>query len=318
MVTRELSQLTGTVDGYRRLLALADDLVAANEMAVEAADPELESEVTEGLAELVREIARLEVQTLFSGELDDRPAILSVNAGAGGTDAQDWTEMLLRMYLRWAEQNGFQAAVTEALAGEEAGVKSATIEVRGPHAYGWLGSEHGVHRLVRLSPFDSAHRRHTAFASVDVVPELEEESIEIEIPDEELRIDTFRAGGPGGQYVNTTDSAVRITHLPTGLVTTCQSERSQLSNKIVAMKHMKVKLLERRRQEREAEMAQLRGEQRKIDFGSQIRSYVLHPYQMVKDHRTGAETSSVDRVLDGDLTDLMTSWLQWRARGDEG
>jgi len=318
VVTRELSQLTGTVDGYRRLLALADDLVAANEMAVEAADPELESEVTEGLAELVREIARLEVQTLFSGELDDRPAILSVNAGAGGTDAQDWTEMLLRMYLRWAEQNGFQAAVTEALAGEEAGVKSATIEVRGPHAYGWLGSEHGVHRLVRLSPFDSAHRRHTAFASVDVVPELEEESIEIEIPDEELRIDTFRAGGPGGQYVNTTDSAVRITHLPTGLVTTCQSERSQLSNKIVAMKHMKVKLLERRRQEREAEMAQLRGEQRKIDFGSQIRSYVLHPYQMVKDHRTGAETSSVDRVLDGDLTDLMTSWLQWRARGDEG
>lgn len=283
-------------------------------MAMEG-DPELSTELSEGIIKLVREIDKLEVETLFSGELDDHDAIVSINAGAGGTDAQDWAEMILRMYLRWAERRGFQTTVREALAGDEAGVKGATIEVHGDNVYGWLSSEHGVHRLVRLSPFDSAHRRHTAFASVDVVPDFGDNEIEIDIQTDDLRIDTFRAGGPGGQYVNTTDSAVRITHLPTGVVASCQSERSQLSNKTVAMKHLKSRLAELQRKEREQEMSDLRGEQREIGFGSQIRSYVLHPYQMVKDHRSSTETSNVDRVLDGDLDEMMTGYLQWRARG---
>jgi peptide chain release factor 2 len=219
--------------------------------------------------------------------------------------------MLLRMYLRWGERMRFDVTVREAQAGDEAGAKSATIEVRGPHAYGWLSSEHGVHRLVRLSPFDSANRRHTSFASVDVIPDLGDE-VELEIEPDDLRIDTFRAQGAGGQHVNTTDSAVRITHLPTGVVATCQSERSQMQNRTVAMKHLKARLAVLQTQQRQAEIAELRGEQRAIDFGSQIRSYVQHPYQMVKDHRTDAETSSVEKVLDGDLNDLMAAYLRWR------
>jgi peptide chain release factor 2 len=236
---------------------------------------------------------------------------MAIHAGAGGTDAQDWAEILLRMYLRWGERNGFDITVREALAGDEAGAKSATLEVRGPHAYGWLQSEHGVHRLVRLSPFDAAHRRHTSFASVDVIPDLGDE-VEIEIDPDDLRVDTYRASGPGGQYVNTTDSAVRITHLPTGVVASCQSERSQLQNKTVAMKLLKSRLAVLTRRQREEELAELRGEQRAIDFGSQIRSYVQHPYQMVKDHRTDYETSSVDKFLDGDLGDAMDAYLRWR------
>jgi peptide chain release factor 2 len=280
-------------------------------MAVEADDPELDAEVTEGIAKLESEVAKLSTEALFSGDMDDKDAIMAIHAGAGGTEAQDWAAMLLRMYLRWAERNGFEATVREAQAGDEAGAKSATIEVRGPHAYGWLQSEHGVHRLVRLSPFDSANRRHTSFASVDVIPDLGDE-VEIEMDAEELRIDTFRAQGAGGQHVNTTDSAVRITHIPTGLVATCQSERSQMQNRNVAMKHLKARLALRRRQERQSEIDELRGEQRAIDFGSQIRSYVLHPYQMIKDHRTDEETSSVDKVLDGDLNDFMSAYLKWR------
>jgi peptide chain release factor 2 len=223
--------------------------------------------------------------------------------------------MLLRMYLRWCERRGYDVTVREALAGEEAGIKSATLEIRGDHAYGWLSSEHGVHRLVRLSPFDAAHRRHTSFASVDVIPDLGEEA-DIEIDPGDLRIDTFRASGPGGQFVNTTDSAVRITHIPTGITASVQSERSQLQNRTVAMKHLKARLAELQRREREKELAALRGEQRAIDFGSQIRSYVQHPYQMVKDHRTGFETSSIDKVLDGELDDLQTAFLQWRRSDD--
>lgn len=273
------------------------------------------AEVSEGLARLQHAVASLETEALFSGEMDDRDAVVSIHPGAGGTDAQDWADMLLRMYLRWAERNRFAVDLREAIAGDEAGTKSATMEVRGPHAYGWLQSEHGVHRLVRLSPFDSAHRRHTSFASVDVIPDLGDE-VEVELDPEELRIDTFRAQGAGGQHVNTTDSAVRITHLPTGLVATCQSERSQMQNKNVAMKLLKSRLAVLRRLEREAELSDLRGVQRAIDFGSQIRSYVQHPYQMVKDHRTDAETSSVDKVLDGDLEDLMAAFLKWR--GERG
>ena len=253
----------------------------------------------------------LSTEALFSGEMDDSDAILAIHPGAGGVDAMDWADMLLRMYLRWGERNGFDVTVREAQAGDEAGTKSATIEVRGPHAYGWLTSEHGVHRLVRLSPFDSANRRHTSFASVDVIPDLGEEA-DVELDPEDLRIDTFRAQGAGGQHVNTTDSAVRITHIPTGLVATCQSERSQMQNRAVAMKHLKARIALKRAQEREAELAELRGVQRAIDFGSQIRSYVLHPYQMVKDHRTDHESSSVDKILDGDLNDFMAAFLKWR------
>jgi peptide chain release factor 2 len=264
------------------------------------------------LEKLSAELARLEIEARFSGELDDHDVIMSIHPGAGGTDAQDWAEMLLRMYLRWAEQGGFEVTVREALAGDEAGVKSSTLELRGPHAYGWLQSEHGVHRLVRLSPFDSAHRRHTSFASVEVIPDLGDEA-EVEVDADDLRVETFRAQGAGGQHVNTTDSAVRITHIPTGTQASCQSERSQLQNRTVAMKMLRARLAELQRQQREAELAELKGEQRAIDFGSQIRSYVLHPYQMVKDHRTDEETSSVDKVLDGDLTLMMTAYLRSRS-----
>ncbi len=310
-VTRGLARAEADVEQFRTLERLVSDALAANELAMEHDDPELEAEVTNSIERLRAELAALETETLFSGELDDHDAIVAIHAGAGGTDAQDWAEILLRMYLRWAERERFAVTVREALAGDEAGVKSATIEVRGAHAYGWLGSEHGVHRLVRQSPFDAAHRRHTSFASVDVIPDLGDE-VEVEIDPDDLRIDTFRAGGPGGQFVNTTDSAVRITHIPTGITASVQSERSQLQNRTVAMKHLRSRLAELQRQEREKELSELRGVQRAIDFGSQIRSYVQHPYQMVKDHRTGFETSSVDKVLDGDLTELQTSYLQWR------
>jgi peptide chain release factor 2 len=313
-VTRRLARVEAEVERHDALERLSNDVIAANELAVEADDPELAQEVTDGIARLRAEVAKLETEVLFSGDLDDHDVVLSIHAGAGGTDAQDWAEMILRMYLRWAERAGFAVTIREALAGDEAGAKSATLEVSGPHAYGWLRSEHGVHRLVRLSPFDAAHRRHTSFASVDVIPDLGDE-VEVEIDPEDLRIDTFRAGGPGGQYVNTTDSAVRITHVPTGVVASCQSERSQLQNRTVAMKLLKSRLAVIERRKREEELAAVRGEQRAIDFGSQIRSYVQHPYQLVKDHRTNHETSSVDKVLDGDLDDFMISYLRWSASG---
>ena len=310
-LTRRLARLEAEVKRFRDLEQLAADTVAANELTLDDEDPELSAEVDSGLSKLRTEVGKLEIETMFSGDLDDHDAIVAIHAGAGGTDAQDWGEMLLRMFLRWAERNRFDVTVREALAGDEAGVKSATLEVRGPHAYGWLQSEHGVHRLVRLSPFDSAHRRHTSFASVDVIPDLGDQA-DVELDPDDLKIDTFRAQGAGGQHVNTTDSAVRITHLPTGLIATCQSERSQMQNKNVALKHLKARVALQRRRERQAEIDELRGEQRAIDFGSQIRSYVQHPYQMVKDHRTDAETSSVDKVLDGDLADLMAAYLKWR------
>lgn len=310
-ITRELAALDDEIGLVDSLESLVAELLTANELGVEHADDDLEREVSEGIAKLEGELEKLEQRTLFSSELDDHDVILAIHPGEGGTDAQDWAQMLLRMYVRWAEDHGYDVAVREALEGEEAGIKSATLEVRGANAYGLLQSEHGVHRLVRLSPFDAAHRRHTSFAVVDVIPDLGDE-VEVEIDPDELRIETFRAGGPGGQYVNTTDSAVRLTHTPTGIQASCQSERSQLSNKTVAMKLLKSRLADVRRQEREDELATVRGEKRKIGFGSQARSYVLHPYQIVKDHRTGYETSNVERVLDGDLEGLMTAYLRWR------
>jgi len=252
---------------------------------------------------------------LLSGEHDSRDAVVTVHAGAGGTDSQDWAETLLRMLLRWTERRGFKVDLHDEQEGEEAGIRSATFTVHGVRAYGLLHAERGVHRLVRISPFDSQNRRHTAFASVDVVPILDELDDEVTIADDDLRVDVYRSSGPGGQGVNTTDSAVRLTHLPTGIVISCQNERSQLQNKATAMTLLKAKLAELEREKREVELSAVRGEQREVAWGSQIRSYVLHPYQMVKDHRTGEETGNTSAVLDGDIDDFITAYLQWRARG---
>jgi peptide chain release factor 2 len=274
-----------------------------------------EATAAEALSEidaLEKEIAALEVTSLLGGEFDDNPAILEVHAGEGGTDSQDWAEMLLRMYLRWAERHGHKTDLVEVTPGDEAGIKGATLTVEGRHSYGLLAAERGVHRLVRISPFDAAKRRHTSFASVDVTPEVEDD-VDIDIQPDDLRVDTYRSSGAGGQHVNVTDSAVRITHLPTGIVVSCQNERSQLQNRAVAMRILKSRLLARAVEEREAEMEALRGEKRDIGFGSQIRSYVLHPYQMVKDHRTDVETGNVQGVLDGDLDKFIEAELKRKA-----
>jgi peptide chain release factor 2 len=266
----------------------------------------LEAEATA----LSAEYARARTSLLFAGPYDERSAILSISAGAGGTEATDWAEMLLRMYLRWAERHRFATEILDQLEGEEAGLKSATVAVDGRLAYGYLRAERGVHRLVRISPFDSQKRRHTTFALVEVLPEVEEDVEVGDIPDDELKIDTFRAQGAGGQHVNKTDSAVRITHLPTGIVAQSQNERSQHQNREVAMKVLRARLLERRLEEREREMAALKGEHVEAGWGNQIRSYVLHPYQMVKDHRTGHETGSTGAVLDGELDTFMLAELE--------
>ena len=280
----------------------------------EERDNDLEAELTRSLASLERDMERLELATLLGGEYDANDAVATLHAGAGGTESQDWAEMLLRMYLRWAEREGLQVELDEVLPGEEAGIKSATFMVHGTNAYGLLSTEHGVHRLVRISPFDAQKRRHTSFASLDVIPLLEETDEEdVEIDPKDLRIDVYRSTGPGGQSVNTTDSAVRITHLPTGIQAACQNERSQLQNRAVAMRILKARLAELERRKREEKLENLRGERRGIDFGSQIRSYVLAPYRMVKDHRTGVEIGDVDRVLDGDLQPLIEAELRRRA-----
>ncbi|MDQ3537289.1 MAG: peptide chain release factor 2 [Actinomycetota bacterium] len=291
-----------------------EDLTVLNDLAREEGDEDTAAEVGAGLDGLRRQLTELEIRVLLSGEHDSRDAVVTVHAGAGGTDSQDWAETLLRMLLRWAERRGFKVDLHDEQEGEEAGIRSATFTVHGTRAYGLLHAERGVHRLVRISPFDSQARRHTAFASVDVVPILDELD-EVTIPDDDLRVDVYRSSGPGGQGVNTTDSAVRLTHLPTGIVISCQNERSQLQNKATAMTLLKAKLAELERSKREAELDAVRGEQREVAWGSQIRSYVLHPYQMVKDHRTGEETGNTSAVLDGDIDDFITAYLQWRARG---
>jgi peptide chain release factor 2 len=270
--------------------------------------------VREQIAPVRDDLARLREEALFNGEYDHGDAVVTVTAGTGGTDAQDWAEMLLRMYLRWTADRGFQTEIVEASPGEEAGLKSATLTVRGENAYGLFKAERGVHRLVRLSPFDSAHRRHTAFSQVVVAPLLPDTD-EVEIDEGDLRIDTYRASGAGGQHVNKTDSAVRITHLPSGIVVQCQNERSQTSNKQTAMRILRSRLAELREEEREAELARERGAKVDVGFGSQIRSYVLHPYQMVKDHRTDHETGSAQAVLDGALDDFVQAYLLARAAG---
>jgi peptide chain release factor 2 len=313
-VTTELSRLEAQVGRVDRIGATLDDLGVLDELAAEAQDEDSAAEVTAGISTLEAELDRLELATLLSGEFDPSDAIVSIHAGEGGVDAMDWTQMLQRMYLRWAEDRGYGTEVFDESWGEEAGLKSTTFEVRGADAYGWLSAEHGVHRLVRISPFDSQARRQTSFALVDVVPVLPELDEEIEVPEDELRVDVYRSSGPGGQSVNTTDSAVRITHLPTGLVVSCQNEKSQHQNKAAAMRVLKAKLAERERQRRAEQLDELRGGKRNVGFGSQIRSYVLQPYQLVKDLRSEYETGNVQAVLGGDLDELLGAELRRRAR----
>ncbi len=311
--TKELARLEGEVGRVAALTARLADVAVLDELAVEEDDAAAASEVARILGELTSELDRLEVVTLLNEEYDRYDAIMAIHAGEGGVDAMDWAQILQRMYLRWAERRKFEVEVYDEQFGEEAGLKSTTFALRGEGAYGLSKVEHGVHRLVRISPFDANARRQTSFALVDVVPLLPDVETEIDVPDEEIRVDVYRSSGPGGQGVNTTDSAVRITHLPTGIVVACQNERSQLQNRAVAMRILKARLAERARREREDRIQNLRGERRDIEFGSQIRSYVLHPYRLVKDHRTGTETGNVDRVLDGELDELIEAGLRQRA-----
>jgi peptide chain release factor 2 len=296
---------------YRELERDVEDLEPLAELAEE--DPDIARELEEQIRGVQERLDDLEEQRLFSGRYDAGDALVTINAGAGGTDAQDWAEMVLRMEMRWAEKRGFTAELLEVSPGEEAGIKSATVLIRGENAYGLYGSEKGVHRLVRLSPFDAAHRRQTSFAGVEISPVVDAID-EVEIDDDDLQIDTYRASGAGGQHVNKTDSAVRITHKPTGIVVQCQNERSQSSNKAEAMTMLRSKLLELEERKRREEIAREKGEAQDVNFGSQIRSYVLHPYAMVKDHRTGHEVGDVARVLDGDLDGFARAYLHQAAK----
>jgi peptide chain release factor 2 len=302
----EHSRAAKKLESFRTLEADVDDLEGLAELAEE--DPELEAELGQQLVAVESRLAALEEARLFSGPYDSGDALVTVNAGAGGTDAQDWAEMVLRMLMRWAEARGFKVELLEASAGEEAGIKSATFRAAGENAYGLFNAEQGVHRLVRISPFDAQNRRQTAFAGVEVAPVIEDTS-EVEIDNDDLQIDTYRASGAGGQHVNKTDSAVRITHRPSGIVVQCQNERSQSANKDTAMKMLRAKLLERQERERQEEIAREKGEALDVNFGSQIRSYVLHPYTMVKDHRTDVEVGDAQRVLDGDLDGFVRAYL---------
>ena len=313
-VTTEMARLKDDITLLERLDQRLSDAEVLFELARDEADDSLEPELTEGVAALDRDLAALELQSLFSGEHDERDALCEVHSGAGGTDSQDWAEMLMRMYLRWAERRGFSVEVDEITPGQEAGITSATFIVRGRFAYGLLTSEKGVHRLVRISPFDAQARRHTAFASFDAVPFLEDVSDEVQIDEKDLRIDTYRSSGAGGQHVNVTDSAVRITHEPTGIVVAVQNERSQHQNKAKALQILAAKLAERARQERRKELEALSGEQREVAWGSQIRSYVLQPYQLVKDLRTDVEVGNVQAVLDGEIDPFIEGFLRWRRR----
>jgi peptide chain release factor 2 len=311
-VSTEHSRVTRKLERYERLQREYSDAVELISL-----DDSLEDEISDLLEPVERELGRLIEDALFTGEYDAGDAVLEIHAGTGGTDAQDWAEMLLRMYQRWASDRGFEWEMVEASPGEEAGLKSSTMTVKGENAYGTLKAERGVHRLVRLSPFDAAHRRHTAFAQVVVAPLLPDD-VQIELDEADLRIDTYRSSGAGGQHVNKTDSAVRITHVPTGIVVQCQNERSQTSNKQTALRILRSRLAELEEEKREAELARERGAAQDIGFGSQIRSYVLHPYQLVKDHRTEFEVGNTQAVLDGGLDGFVHAYLLAKAAGRVG
>jgi peptide chain release factor 2 len=306
---RERTDLSRTVARVKELTTRAEDLTVLLELVSEADDGSLDAEIAEGVSSLRRDLDELELKVMLSGPHDAKAAIVSIHPGAGGTESQDWAQMLMRMYLRWCERAGFKAEVVDLLPGEEAGIKSATIEVTGEYAYGYLRGEGGVHRLVRISPFDASRRRQTSFASVAVVPEVDD--VEVIVREEDLRIDVFRSSGPGGQGVNTADSAVRITHLPTGLVVQCQNERSQLRNRDTALRILKARLYEIAERKQREELAELTGHKKEIAFGSQIRSYTFHPYQLIKDHRTSREIGNVDGVMDGDLDAFIKAYLLW-------
>jgi peptide chain release factor 2 len=310
-VGAEHTRLQRRLDHFAKLQSDAADLEGLAELAEE--DPDIAAELEEAIASVEERLGALEEERLFTGDYDAGDALVTVNAGAGGTDAQDWAEMVLRMEMRWAERRGFKVELLEVSPGEEAGIKSATFRVSGENAYGLYSAEKGVHRLVRLSPFDAAHRRQTSFAGVEVSPVVEEAG-DVEIEDDDLQVDTYRASGAGGQHVNKTDSAVRITHRPTGIVVQCQNERSQSANRATALAMLRSKLIEQRERERREEIARERGEAQDVNFGSQIRSYVLHPYTMVKDHRTDFEVGSAERVLDGDLDGFVRAWLEANAK----
>ena len=310
-VQKQHGQLKDTVDGWERRWHEVEETELLLELASEEKDHETEVEVAEKIVTLDDSLAIAELECMFSGEHDLSNAILTIHAGAGGTEAQDWADILLRMYLRWAESKGFKTEILDYLAGDEAGTKSVTILIQGRYAYGYTRSERGIHRLVRISPFDASGRRHTSFASVMVIPELDD-TITVDIDEKELRIDTYRSSGAGGQHVNKTDSAIRITHLPTGIVVQCQNERSQHSNKAMAMKMLTARLYELERQKKAEAQEGLAGDKKDIAWGSQIRSYVLQPYRLIKDHRTDHETGNVEAVLDGALDPFIKDYLLWR------
>ena len=308
-IMQELAYHQSKVKVYDELALRLEEIETLWQLATEENDVSLEREIEQEVKSLQARFEALELEILLSGPYDRNNAILTLHAGAGGTEAQDWVQMLYRLYIRWGERHGYKVETLDFLTGEEAGIKSATISISGENAYGYAKSEKGVHRLVRISPFDASGRRHTSFASVDVIPEVTEDN-EITIDTEDLRIDTYRSGGAGGQHVNKTDSAIRITHLPSGVVVQCQSERSQTQNKASAMRVLQAKLLELKRKEQEAEISEIRGEQQEIAWGSQIRSYVFHPYSMVKDHRTNVETGNVSGVMDGEIDAFIAAFLQ--------
>ena len=311
---RERSELGRVVMRASELGKQAEDLGVLLELADEVGDGSLDTEIADGVRRLRQELDEFELKLTLSGPHDGKACVLSIHPGAGGTESQDWAQMLMRMYLRWCERNGFKAEVVDLLPGEEAGIKSATIEVTGEYAYGYLRGEMGVHRLIRISPFDASKRRQTSFASVAVVPEVDD--VEVTVREDEIRVDVFRSSGPGGQGVNTADSAVRITHLPTNMVVQCQNERSQLRNRDTAMRILKARLFEVAEKKQREELSELTGEKKGIAFGSQIRTYTFHPYQLIKDHRTGQEAGNVEGVMDGDIEPFVKAYLLW-ARGRE-
>ncbi len=311
-IAAEATRLKETVEGYNRLVTEVEDLEMMLDMALEEKDASMESELGHQVKAIEEEVEKREVLLLLSGEYDKNNAIVTFHAGAGGTEAQDWNSMLIRMYLRWAEKKGFSVSIMDELPGDEAGTKSATFLVKGENAFGYLRSEKGVHRLVRISPFDAAARRHTSFAAVDVMPEIDD-SIEVNIDMKDVQVDTYRASGAGGQHINKTDSAVRMTHMPTGIVVQCQSERSQMQNREQAMKLLRAKLFELELEKQAELKKEIGGTYHAIEWGSQIRSYVFHPYTMVKDHRTGVVNNNVQAVMDGDLDSFMEGFLKKEA-----